>query len=146
MEPALRRSFLLPVVACLAGGPVAAQAPFAPHTDQPDYVVTMVWKFQGETRNRTVTHHGEWTYVSGVGHFSADGDGSISVFGGVSSASFERGRTMPDSYDTEPRNTGERQMHLGESCTVWDVWRTKREPAGFGRTHLSCVTDDGIEL
>jgi hypothetical protein len=47
--------------------------------------------------------------------------------------------------DTNPRNTGERQSHLGESCTVWDAWRVASGPTG-GLTHLSCITDDGIEL
>jgi hypothetical protein len=106
----------------------------------------MAWNSWGKTGQRTVTHHGNWTHVGGAGYFSANGDASISVFAGVGFASFERGRAHRNYYDNEPRNTGERRTHLGESCTVWDVRRTKQERAGYGHTHLSCVTDDGIEL
>lgn len=142
----MRTLFLLPIVVCLVSGSAAAEAPFAPHTAQPDYVVTMNWNSWGKTGQRTVTHHGNWTHVGGAGYFSANGDASIRVFAAVGFASFERGRAERRYYDYEPRNTGERQTHLGESCTVWDVRRTKQERAGFGHTHLSCVTDDGIEL
>src|SRR5262249_55248079 len=46
-----------------------------------------------------------------------------------------------------PRNTGERQTYLGETCTVWEVSRTISEaPGGSNSFHLSCITDDGIEL
>ncbi|MBR1213385.1 hypothetical protein [Bradyrhizobium sp. JYMT SZCCT0180] len=142
----MRKLVLLSVIACLASGSAAADAPFVLHAAPPDYVVTMAWNSHGKTGQRTVTHHGNWTHVGGAGYFSGSGDESIMVFAAVGFASFERGRTERRYYDYEPRNTGERQTHLGESCTVWDVRRTKRERAGFELTHLSCVTDDGIEL
>jgi hypothetical protein len=47
--------------------------------------------------------------------------------------------------DTAPRNTSERQSHLGERCTVWEAWRTANSFMG-DITHLSCITNDGIEL
>ncbi len=40
-----------------------------------------------------------------------------------------------------------RHSVLGETCTVWNVWRAKNPtPPGTGLSKLSCVTDDGIEL
>lgn len=149
MERALRTLFLFPVIVCFASGPAGADAPFAPHANQPDYLVTMVVNAYSKVGRRTVTHHGDWARVDlgkTTEYFSANGIANIRIYGEGPSLSFERGREPPNYHDNEPRNTGERQTHLGESCTVWDVWRTKRERTGYELSHLSCITDDGIEL
>src|SRR5262249_38105332 len=56
-----------------------------------------------------------------------------------------RGGERSAVRDDRPRNTGERQSHLGENCTIWEAWRVAGDPGG-GLTHLSCVTEDGNEL
>jgi hypothetical protein len=63
----------------------------------------------------------------------------------VSSAFFSRGGVDLSYRNRAPRNTGERQTYLGETCTVWEVSRSGN-PGGSGPFDLSCVTDDGIEL
>jgi hypothetical protein len=146
----LQRLFVLVAMVCLAAGPAVADAPFAPFDSSPDYALTMVNISGGkEVGRRTVTHHGAWTRVDQgrtTEYYSANGIANIRIFGEGPSLSFERGRAKHAYLDNEPRNTGERQTHLGESCTVWDVWRTKGDPAGSVLSHLSCITDDGIEL
>lgn len=143
------RSLLFPVILCLATGSALADAPFVPPgVSPPDYVATKIWNSDGQPRRRTVAHHGDWTRVDQgmtTEYFSANGVANVRVFGEGPSISFERGRVLPDYHDNEPRNTGERRTHLGEGCTVWDVWRTKRE-RGQELSHLSCITDDGIEV
>ena len=145
------RSLLFPVIFCLAAGSALADAPFVPPGGSPpDYVLRKDWNFDGHIWRRTVVHHGNWTDVRHgmtAEYFSANGALNIRISFGDYSLSFDhRGGVPPDDRDNEPRNTGERQRHLGESCTVWDVWRTKRGPVGQVRSHLSCITDDGIEL
>jgi hypothetical protein len=146
----LPRLLVAVAIVCLAAGRAIADAPFAPQASQPDYVVTMVVNsFGKESDRRTVTHHGGWTRIDltkTTEYFSTNGIANIRIYGDGRSRSFERGRAQPSYLDNKPRNTGERQTHLGESCTVWDVWRTKRERDGSDSSHLSCVTDDGIEL
>jgi hypothetical protein len=138
----------------------AADAPFAPIDQVPDYVVTMAERrFQSEeARPRIVRHHGDWTRVDTVdqpfgsdpqyntaAYFSTGRKTEIRVYRSDFRVQMIRGGEPSPWHDTAPRNTGERQSHLGESCTVWDAWRVASDPAG-GLTHLSCITDDGIEL
>jgi hypothetical protein len=141
----LRKSFLFVGVISMAAGSALAEQPFAPPTVvQPDYVATIGTYYK-------VTHHGDWTRVDrgSVNHtteyFSSNGIAISKSSKG--SLSFVRG-DEPNylSYDREPRNTGERRVYLGESCTVWDVWRSKPSRTGYQHSHWSCVTDDGIEL
>jgi hypothetical protein len=129
-----------------------AEAPFAPLANQPDHVVIMVESGHGEKITaRNVIHRGDWTRIDHGGSYPATEYASANVnvwiYGQGSSISFVRG-SEPNYSDTDrvARNTGERQIHLGESCTVWDVWRKKRERTGYNLSHLSCITDDGIEL
>src|SRR5262249_37740449 len=148
----MRSIFLSPAMACAVIGSAAADAPFAPVANVPDYVVTMVE--HPRDYGRRVSHHGDWTRVDrmegsnlfSTQYFSANGLADIHIYSPLSSVSFVRGGE-PSSYnDNEPHRTGERQTHLGESCTVWDVRRDNRGQAGGGLTDLSCITDDGIEL
>ena len=151
----LRTIFLLPAIIFALADPAPAELPFAPLANQPDYVVTMVASDYGrKTIARKVTHHGDWTRVDEVRgshptteYISANGIANVRIHGGRSVISFSRG-SEPNYSDTdrEPRSTGERQTHLGENCMVWDVWRKKRERTGYNLSHLSCITDDGIEL
>lgn len=123
-------------------------APYAPRANQPDYVVTMVANSGGKVGRWTVKHHGNWTRVDSgntTSYYSANGIANISV--NSEGVSLQRGYVLPGDLDNEWRNTGERKVHLGETCTVWDVWRTKGDrPSGAVLSHLSCITDDGIEL
>jgi hypothetical protein len=151
----LRTIFLLLPIFFALAGPAPAELPFAPLANQPDYVVTMIASDYGKkTIARKVTHHGDWTRVDEVRgshptteYISANGTANVRIYGGRSVISFLRG-SEPNYSDTdrEARNTGERQTHLGENCTVWDVWRKKRERTGYNLSHLSCITGDGIEL
>jgi hypothetical protein len=139
----------------MLAGSAAADAPFAPLTNQPDHVVTMVEsQYSRKIAAWNVTHHGDWTRVDRMSdsysfteYVSANGIANLRIHGQGSVVSFVHGSEPNYSgADREARNTGERQTHLGENCTVWDVWRIKRERAGYDLSHLSCITDDGIEL
>jgi hypothetical protein len=153
MRPLLLCAGLL----CAAVVPAAAErpeAPFAPVASVPDHVVTMVGHDRDSQITRTIAHRGKWTRIDTIAegrhtihYFFPDGPTEIKV-GPPSSpddaiaVTFEHGAVPSAFWDPEPRNTGERQMLLGEACTVWSV---KRERGGRG-AKLSCVTDDGIEL
>jgi len=146
------RLILLPMIFCLAAS-AAAAAPFVPPgVTPPDYIVTMELTSPGRkgSSSRVVTRHGEWTridstwgtppstayYRHGSNAYATD-NGWISHFR----------RNVKHEIDYQARNTGERQTHLGESCTVWETARSKADsPARDSFTNLSCFTDDGIEL
>ncbi len=150
----MRSIFLSPAICCAVIGSAAADAPFAPVANVPDYVVTMVER-PGDY-GRRVSHHGDWTRVDrmegsnpfSTEYFPANGLAAIHLYnyGPGVSVSFVRGGEQSPNADTEPRRTGERQSHLGESCTVWDVRRDNGGQASGGLSHMSCITDDGIEL
>jgi hypothetical protein len=160
MEQAVRSICLLLPVFVAAITSAAADAPFAPIANVSDYVVTMVERgFQSEEpRPRIVSHHRNWTRVDSVDQpfgaavpynvsafFSTHRKTEIRVYRSDLIVQMIRGSEPSPWREMAPRNTGERQSHLGESCTVWDVWRVASDPTG-GLTHLSCITDDGIEL
>jgi hypothetical protein len=132
-----------------------AYLPFTPISRQPDYVVTMVERPYGkEVAKRNVVHHGDWTRVDRiegtyrfVAYYSVNGVVAVHDQRGVSSTFLSRDGIDLSYRDYRPRNTGERQAHLGETCTVWEVSRSSEgAPSDSGSFHLSCVTDDGIEL
>lgn len=149
MEHTMRSIFLSPAIACAVIGSAAADAPFAPVANVPDYVVTMVER----PGDRRVSHHGDWTRVDrmeGSNHFSteyfsANGLAAIHIDSPGARVWFVRGGERSPYADTEPRRTGERQTHLGESCTVWERRHNGGQASG-GLSHMSCITDDGIEL
>lgn len=146
------RSLLFPAIFCLTASSAVA-APFVPPgVTPPDYVVTMEQTFPGRkgSSTRVVIRHGEWTridstyptppettyYRHGSNAYVVD-KGWISHFR----------RNVKLEYDHQASNTGERQTHLGESCTVWETARSKADSlARHSFTSLSCFTDDGIEL
>jgi hypothetical protein len=136
------------VISTFAGLSVAAP-PFTPIMPQPDYRSTMVEKSRGqEDASRIVTHHGTWTRVdrtSSSEYYSA-ASGAKATVQGQQSITLERRIGATPGIDFEPRNNGERQTYLDESCTVWDQWRTRQPIYGANVSHLSCVTDDGITL
>jgi hypothetical protein len=152
---ALRKIFLVPAIFLPAVASAMANLPFVPISRQPDYVVTMVESQYGkEVAKRNVVHHGDWTRVDRiegtyrfVAYYSVDGVVSVHDQRRVSSTFLSRGGIDLSYRDYRPRNTGERQTHLDETCTVWEVSRpSEGARSDSGSFHLSCVTDDGIEL
>jgi hypothetical protein len=150
----LRTILLLPVAFATLASPAVAEAPFAPLANAPDHLVTMVESQYGKKiAARNVIHHGDWTRVDRMSdtysfteYVATNGIANLRLHGQGSVVSFVHGREPNYGADREAHNTGERQTHLGENCTVWDVWRIKKERAGYDLSHLSCITDDGIEL
>jgi hypothetical protein len=144
------RLILLPMVFCLAAGSAAA-APFVPPgVTPPDYIVTMeqTSRYRKES-TKVVIHHGEWTRIDWAGTPRESAyvrNGSNAIVSDNGWISFFR-RKVEQDIDHQARNTGERQTHLGESCTVWETARSKADsPARDSFLDLSCFTDDGIEL
>jgi hypothetical protein len=145
------RLILLPMVFCLAAGSAAA-APFVPPgVTPPDYIVTMEQtSLYRKGSTRVVTRHGEWTRIDSTSatppetaYYRHGSNAYVTDNGWISH--FRRNAKI--EYDHQARNTGERQTHLGESCTVWETARSKADsPARDSFTNLSCFTDDGIEL
>jgi hypothetical protein len=145
------RQLLLPMIFCLVAGSVTA-APFVPPgVTPPDYIVTMEQTSPGrKASTRVVTRHGEWTRIDSTSgtppstFYYRHGSNAYVTDNG-SGSSFRR--NLKHELDYQARNTGERQTHLGESCTVWETARSKADsPARDRLTDLSCFTDDGIEL
>jgi hypothetical protein len=147
----MRTIFLVPAIFVPAVASAMANLPFAPVSPQPDYVVTMVERLFAKDVKRSVTHHGDWTRVDRIGdgyryanYYSVNGAVAVQDHRSVSFTSFARGIDL--SYrDYRPRNTGEQQTYLGETCTVWEISRPSN-PSIPDLFHLSCTTDDGIEL
>jgi hypothetical protein len=139
---------------CAGLVPARAQVPFTPPGITPDYVLTQVERV-GSGRDRAtsiISHHGDWTRIDTTKgalrtteyHFAGD---AITIFGPESYLTIRLGGEQASYIDYGPRNTGERQDALGESCTIWNVWRMRKQaPKLNDINHLSCVTDDGIEL
>lgn len=127
--------------------------PFTAGLSSPDYKVVMGERSAGnEVASQVVTHHGDWTRTDRSGpnsrasqYYSAT-SGARVIVSDERSITIQRSVDWPVGVDHEPRNSGERQDFLGESCTVWNVWRTKDATPGSGSSHLACVTDDGITL
>jgi hypothetical protein len=125
--------------------------PFTPVLSRPDYTALMVETSPvGDTTRRAITHHGDWSRIDRMQgsaqiaeYYSAAKRVRVIISDGRS-ITVDRHDDWPAGIDRDARNTGDRQTHLGESCTVWSVWRTKRESPAFA--HQSCVTDDGITL
>jgi hypothetical protein len=151
----MRRLFLCAGLLCAASVSASAERPlppFAPQADVTDHVVTMIERRGQDTITYTIVRHGKWARVETsdrsshwTSYFAPDGPIEIDVSRGKSddvvSVAFRRG-SEPDGWPYEPRNTGERQTLLGETCTVWNVRRSPHSDTA----ELSCVTDDGIEL
>lgn len=147
------RQFVLLGMFCTTTAWAAADPPFAPNADAPDYVVTMIERPAVGTmqRSRSVVHHGDWTRVDTI-----DGDGKTTDYFARNNALQISGtgrtyievklRPVAIGWDTESRSTGEREAFLGESCTVWNVQRVKPSYSPSKLEELSCITDDGIEL
>jgi hypothetical protein len=151
----MRAAFVILVTISTAAPVIAAEAPFVPPgITPPDYVATVVEKdgIGGKSRNWTIMHHGEWSRANPdpeqgeyAEYIATNGIVRINV--SANDIHFLRDKSMDD----EPRNTGERQIHLDETCTVWEYERPIGSPAvamldGLAPNRLSCVTDDGIEL
>jgi hypothetical protein len=144
---------LLPAIICFAASSAAADDPFTPPGIRPpDYAVAMATggSFY-RPGSKIVLHHGDWTRVAATRdtpnatYYLADESATISV--NERTFWLVRGPDHSSIDGYAPRNTGERQTHLGERCTVWEVSRSKSViQGGSGITHLSCVTDDGIEI
>ena len=139
----------------------AAEAPFAPLPNVPDYVATIFVKLShGPTHRDIRTHRAGWTRVDGsfdqryyrsTAYF---GPGPVSVLlAREPSAEIEghdwlhimRGPVADRGVDRrgDPVKTGERQTFLGESCEIWNMSSHLIRPEA---KQLSCLTPDGIEL
>jgi hypothetical protein len=141
---------------CIAPSADGAEAPFVPPgVTPPDYVATVVEKdaFGGKSRTLTITHHGDWSRAT----LDAEPNGRIKYFAtnGILQITAQAagigfsGASSRDAFrDYELHNTGETQTYLGETCTVWDIERTRPEEIKrwSAMTRLSCITEDGIEL
>ena len=139
----------------------AAEAPFLPLPNAPDYVATIFVKlYHGATFREVRTVHNGWTRVDG--NFDQKAYRSTSYFGPEGlfitfarepSAEIEghdwlhvmRGSASAhlNRWGDSPFRTGERQTLLGEGCEVWNLSKALARPDG---RRLSCVTLDGIEL
>lgn len=140
----------------------AAEPPFAPQPNVPDYVASFALDPGWGSKRRdsqTVRHHQGWyridtvtdrrfrstTYV-GPGPLSSELRGSASE--GARSLTIQRGpqvnRSVGWTYD--PSKTADHDIVLGESCDIWNVARTSSGGAGSGWKKLSCISRDGIEL
>ncbi|MGJ5178370.1 hypothetical protein ACQR16_20195 [Bradyrhizobium oligotrophicum] len=130
----------------------AAEGPFTPPgVIPPDYAMTMATHESYRKGSKIILHHGDWTRAAVTADLSANSSyGAVAyyltnvgtILVDAHGRSFLRGPYRSSDTEYAPRNTGERQIHLGESCTVWEVSRT----TGDIPVHLSCVSDDGIEL
>lgn len=144
----------------------AAEVPFAPTPNVPDYIAAYNNKPNSARIDGTlVMRHGDWIRSNGeidntyrsttyvriadpltitVQHELADASRhtSLGIRRGI-----EGHRSHGWSYDSF--KTGEQDVVLGEPCELWDVARTS--VGGPGNTsylikRLSCVSHDGIQL
>jgi hypothetical protein len=137
--------------------PATAEPPFFPFPDVVDHVVTMTvnpgWG-AGSDNGKIITHRGGRTRVdltengrSWASYFDRTDSKSVTVLrqssGEYLSVVIRRGFEHHKGFDYRSFDTGERQVVLGESCSVWNVMRSTDF---IELTKLSCVTDDGIEL
>lgn len=150
----------LGLVIGLAGAAPAAASrwhggPFSPTDKVIDHTVVLEVHLTNPNRDvvRTVRRKGAWarsTDRSG----GRDKDSWLNLRSRTSAERFvdAKGETVTvrkendqlyiDRFDLQPRPTGRTDRLLGETCRVWEVWRSKRTEM----RHESCVTDDGIEL
>ena len=139
----------------------AAEPPFAPLSNIPDYVATIFVKlYHGPTYREFRSHHGGWIRLE---EFNENTHRSTSFFGPDQLfVTFAHNPSPPREYHdwlhilrgpamahlvrwgSSPFKTDERQTLLGESCEIWNL-SSKRWLSPNAR-HLSCVTPDGIEL
>ncbi len=143
---------LLLIMFCVTAGQAAAEAPFVPPgISPPDYEVTttVTKSYDPKEGSQIVIHHDHWTRATpgrdspnGV-YYAGNGVAIEYYAGGID---IRRRRLRWDGIDYEAHNTGERQTHLGESCTVWETLRSKPDYGRLKSSESSCVTDDGIEL
>jgi len=128
--------------------------PFSPIEPQPDYAATMAEASPSQAdASQNVIHHGQWTKIdrrqgssSSTTYYSAIDGVRINVSGRGVTLERRAGSDFGRGIDAAPRNTTERQTLLGESCTVWNVWRTMKPVFGAIFSHLNCITDDGVTL
>ncbi len=134
-----------------------ADPPFAMKGDIPDYVASMIEHTYGtHQQSRLVMHHGDWTRVDTTegdykttAYFAGNASLAINEFAkGVGDSKYVEVELhpIPIGWDTEPRNTNERDSVLGETCTVWSAGRVKPSYSSAKSEKLSCLTDDGVEL
>lgn len=147
---ALRSRSWLALVSIIGSAVSAAEAPFRPRHDVPDYVATYV---DHKGRTSAAFHHGGWTRIDRVDDLGRTvseyhGPGPLVVeMSGWRSLSITRGADRSWGWDHRPINTGEVHKLLQEQCYVWDVARTFHARTAMpDLRRLSCVTDDGIEL
>lgn len=151
-----------PVVAAeapSAGAVAGLQDVFVPDpTAGADYVATMrVTRGSDETGgvSQVVTRRGPWLRVDKTtgGRTSTDYVGLVSGAWIIApdltarSSGLQITRLGPPvaCLDSASHATAEQDNVLGETCRVWDVYRSVG-PRGAGFRRLGCVTADGIEV
>jgi hypothetical protein len=108
--------WIVVVVASAGVRPAAAEPPFAPIADVPDYVVTMTTRDHRSESVSTVRHHGNWTRIDREDgthrvseYVSLDGLAHIHVYDSGSHMSFIRGRPPQLHFDIDARKTAQRK-------------------------------------
>lgn len=159
-----RIGLILSLLIC-AHAASAAEAPFAPLPNVPDYVAVFAVKpISGPPRTvvDTVMHHGAWTRIDSVVDGREDtvnyfGPGPISIdirrdtTGAYSSLQILRGIRQHSSsgWERDSSKTDDQDEVVGEHCDVWKVGHLFMSGRGNTKIELkslSCVTSDGIQL
>jgi hypothetical protein len=154
------RIALVCVVLSAPAAIAAAEPPFSPHLNVPDFVATYVVKTGARTHSRIVTHHAGWVRIDSetdnrrrsTSYHSMSSPLSITISGGAGEdyRYFAIGREKRQSFGwiEERIATGEHDIFLGERCDIWSVSRSERPSASFPwpLRQLSCISHDGIEL
>lgn len=144
---------LIAAVIFTLAGPSVDAPPFTQMKPQADYSSIMAEKSHGrDNGSRVVTHHGRWTRIERTNGPYPTSEYYSATSGARMTVSHQRSIALQRSIDPTPgidlqaRNTGERQTHLAESCTVWNLWQTPQPVDGANVSYQSCITDDGITL
>ena len=144
----------------------AADFPFAPIADVPDYIALF-----NEKSNRTridsllVRRHGEWVRIDSevdnnyreTSYHRVSDTLEIKITHNSDDAARPRSLTIlrgarpyrESRWDWTPVKTAERDVVLGEACGIWETGRITIDSAYNAKKELkrfSCVTEDGIEL
>ncbi|WP_246707392.1 hypothetical protein [Mesorhizobium sp. NZP2077] len=152
MKLSIMAGFLLASSPAWAGG-----IPYAPSADVPDYVATMTteqaWGKSTGPQTRIVTQHGGWVRVDEqqatiYGNPAIETSIVIRPHPQASYSSVLIYRETPESSlgVRGTSQTGQTELHAGETCTVRKLLRGDPDRMKNGPQWLSCLTADGIEI
>ncbi|QKD02838.1 hypothetical protein [Mesorhizobium loti] len=152
MRLSIMAGLVLASSAVRAGG-----IPYASSADVPDYVATMtaeeMWGKSTGPQTRIVTQHGGWVRVD---------EQQATIYGNPAKQTSIVIRPHPEAsyssvliYREIPASslgvrgtsqTGQTELHAGETCTVRKLLRGDPDRMKNGPQWLSCLTADGIEI